>query len=299
MLSPEAVASLIAGLTEYAGGDRAALPAPEFQVISQFAPANGPKSLDFNLIHESVWRGWDLDRQVSGLMGVAEFTDLITSTANQWLRQQCKPMFTIVGFTLLYDDPTDTTAGPGGVATRVAAAADMDGRIYFVSTIAGRSGTVQVAEPGTPPTFDATDQLPPGNLPVALSALTRLVAIAADDLWHDAVDQPSDNDGGPLVAGEIVTVHGDRWDDDARAKLWVVIDDFADYTIAVLGGDGYQWPRVPRGELTPVSPDRIRKVRRDDTYAYARDDSTAPTPVNGTSTVHGAENGEAPDRRRR
>lgn len=79
-----------------------------------------------------------------------------------------------------------------------------------------------------------------------------------------------------LVAGELVTVTGDRFDDE-RKQLWVVVDYFHDYTIAVLGGNGYQWARIPRGELAPAAPQWIRRVIRGDrTYSYIGADSTEP-----------------------
>lgn len=279
MLPTETVASLMNGLAEYAGADRAALPAPDLQVISEYAPANGPTCLDFNLIHETVWRGTDRGRHLPDRVTLTEFTELLTATVGEWLPRQRQPRFTIVGFTLMYDDPA-VPAGPdrngADAPTPVVMALDMDGRCYLRRVGGDRDGTVEVIEPGMPLPIDATDPLS-GNAQVARSALTRLVATATDDRSLDSAEQPDapDQDSGPLVPGDIVDVHGDRWQDDERAQLWVVVDTFIDYTIAVLGGDGYQTNRVPRSDLTPVAPQWIRKVRRDDTYAYLGTDDTA------------------------
>lgn len=297
MLAPETVASLINGLTAYADADRVVLPAPEFQVISEYAPANGPKCLDFNLIHETVWRGLDHDRDLPEQVGPAELTELLTSAAAEWLPQVRQPQFTIVGFTLMYDDPAvlaGLDSNAAGTSTRIVMALDTDGRCYLG---AGSDGTVQVIEPDLPLPIDATSPLY-GRAHAARSALGRLLATAADDRGHDSAEQTHDRDSGPLVPGDIVAVRGDRWDDDQRAQLWVVVDTFIDYTVAVLGGDGYQTPRVPRSDLTPVAPRWIRKVRRDDTYAYVGTDTTAaalldeafaqrgPTPTRADAPEH-------------
>lgn len=162
---------------------------------------------------------------------------------------------------------------------RVVLAVDVDGRRYEMRLGAGHpSGSVQVSEPGTPLPDDAGS---PGqrNRRAALSALAHLAEIAA----AMPGPQPADRDGTDeadrdvLVAGELVTVTGDRFDDDQRKQLWVVVDAFFDYTIAVLGGDGYQWARIPRGELTPAAPLWIRQViRGDHTFGYIGADSTEP-----------------------
>src|SRR4051794_11379562 len=108
MVTPEIVASFQMILAECAVANPAALPAPEFQVISEYLPANGPTCLDANLIHESVWRGFDRGRHLPDRVSLTEFTELLTSAAAEWMPRQ--PRFTIVGFTLMYDDP----AGPIG-----------------------------------------------------------------------------------------------------------------------------------------------------------------------------------------
>jgi hypothetical protein len=263
MLPPETVASLKTSLAEYAGADRAALTAPEFQVISEYAPANGPTCLDLNLIHESVWRGFDPDRHLPDRVGLPEFTDLLTSTVAQWLPRQRQPQFTIVGFTLMYDAPADPVGPAGGVAggsTRVMMALDVDGRRYVARAGAGRDATVQVVESGMPLPIDATDPLS-SNLQMALSALIRLV-VAADEPHHDGTDERV------LNAGEIVTVVAvdDAHADTPRNQAFVVIDGFdhPSYGIAALGGDGYEWRSQPREWLQVVYPPQLRQHRDTD-----------------------------------
>jgi hypothetical protein len=288
MLQPEAVASLTAALTDYANGSYETLPAPQFQVISQYAPKNGPKTLDFNLIHESVWRRWDSDRQLPDQVGLHEFTDLLSTTGSQWLpRHQRQPQFTVIGFTLTYDEPLESAdshepgggSAPVGEPTRVVVAADVDGRRYHVVRAAGQpAGTAQVSEPGTPLPADPTDP-PAQNRRAALYALTRLVdiATATTDPQHNTSDGTDGPDLGVLMPGELVTVTGDRWDDDERQQLWVVVDYLDQYTIAVLGGDGYQWSGIPRGELAVAAPQWIRRIiRHDNTYGYIGADTTMP-----------------------
>lgn len=299
MLTPETVTHLTAGLTQYATSRRAPMAAPEFQIILEYRPVNGPRAFDFNLIHESVWRAWDSDRPLPARVGVTEFSDLLVATAARWLPQQQKPQFTIVGFTLMYDDLTepviDPSHGPGpdqdaaGTPIRVLVAVDIDGRRYHMILGDGRpSGAVFVTEPGMPVPVTADDPLA-GSGSAALDALNHLVALTASDPGRGATDQPDRADTGPLVHGEIVTVRGDRWDDEQRAQLWVVVDDFDDYAIAVLGGDGYQWRRVPRRDLTAVAPAWIRReVRADATYGYVDADTAAPVeqPVALTPQIH-------------
>ncbi|MEV6931589.1 hypothetical protein AB0M46_44845 [Dactylosporangium sp. NPDC051485] len=289
MLTPETVAGLTAGLTQYATSRRGPLAAPEFQIIAEYHPANGPNAFDFNLIHESVWRNWDSDRALPARVGVAEFSNLLIATAAQWLPQhQPDPRFTVVGFTLMYDDPTgpavNPSSGPGpdqdaaDTPILVLIAADIDGRRYNMILGDGQpGGAVQVTEPGMPVPAHATLT---GSSGAARAALDHLVGLTASAPGRDVTDQhdPADRpDTGPLVPGEIVTVRGDRWDEEQRAQLWVVVDDFDDYAIAVLGGDGYQWRRVPRHDLTPVTPTRIRReIRADATYRYVDADTAAP-----------------------
>ncbi|MEU2610680.1 hypothetical protein ABZ570_03705 [Micromonospora sp. NPDC007271] len=73
-----------------------------------------------------------------------------------------------------------------------------------------------------------------------------------------------------LEPGEIVTV-APALVDEMGEYLYVVIDGFNDprYTLARLGGDGYQWPNVPREHLNPVAPERIIRVSdKDGEAAY-------------------------------
>lgn len=64
-----------------------------------------------------------------------------------------------------------------------------------------------------------------------------------------------------LEPGEMVTVDATLLE-DMGPYLYVVIDGFLDprYTLACLGGDGYQWPNVERSHLSPVSPGHIVRV---------------------------------------
>lgn len=288
MLAQDAVAGIAATLSQYANGSREALLTPQFEIVYEYAPKNGPKAFDFNLIHESVWRGWDHDRRLPERVELVEFLDLLTATAATWLPQQQKPRFTVIGFTLTYDEPptlpSDHDAGNSDVGpepTRVAFAADVDGRRYHA--IGGRSQAdpAQISEPGEPLPDHAVAPALGYRRIAAMSALTRLIDIAASTPGPQP--DPADS-GGPdldeLAPGELVTVTGDRWDDDQRGQLWVVLDTFLAYTIAVLGGDGYQWPNVRRGELTPVTPDSIQRVQNSDgTYGYVGADSTHPGPA--------------------
>ena len=253
MLSPETVASLTASLAAIADGP--ALPTPELQVISEYAPVNGPTCLDLNLIHESVWRGLDTGRQLPERVRLTAFTDLMTSTVAEWLPRQ--PRFTIVGFTLLYDDPADPFAPPTEAPTRVVIALDTGGRRYLGCTGAGWDGTVDVVEAGAPLPVDVVDRLS-GNLQVALAALSLLVAAAAAEPHHGGTD-----DDRELNPGEIVTVTAinDQHADTPRNQAFVVIDgiDHPRYTIAALGGDGYRWPNQPREWLQAVAPAQLRQ----------------------------------------
>ncbi|MEW2427795.1 hypothetical protein AB0877_07270 [Micromonospora sp. NPDC047644] len=62
----------------------------------------------------------------------------------------------------------------------------------------------------------------------------------------------------PLEPGEIVRV-GPTLIQEMGAHLYVVIDGFNEplYTLACLGGDGYQWPNVDRRHIISVTPERI------------------------------------------
>ncbi|GIJ08426.1 hypothetical protein ACFFMR_29240 [Micromonospora andamanensis] len=74
-----------------------------------------------------------------------------------------------------------------------------------------------------------------------------------------------------LEPGEIVTI-APALAAEMSEHLYVVIDGFNDprYTVALLGGDGYQWPNVAREDIIPVTPQRIVRVTTGDgTTAYA------------------------------
>lgn len=78
-----------------------------------------------------------------------------------------------------------------------------------------------------------------------------------------ATDQPPAPDHDDVLnPGAIVTVHDADWFDESTDVLYVVIDGFnaPRYTIARLGGDGYQWPSMPRDNLTVVTPTRIVRI---------------------------------------
>jgi hypothetical protein len=79
---------------------------------------------------------------------------------------------------------------------------------------------------------------------------------------HHVVDQDDatnvEDDAPVLDPGVIVTATADEVDEPS-GRLFVVIDGFnaPRYTIAVLGGDGFQYPNVPHEVLTVVAPDHI------------------------------------------
>jgi hypothetical protein len=295
MLAPTAVAGIAAALGGYANGSRDALPGLQFEVIYEYAPKNGPKELEFNLIHELVWRGWETrfarsapsDEQLPERVELVDFLDLLTATASRWLpEQQRDARFTIFGFTLMYDEPSTFSSNHDAddglldpAVTRVVLAVDVDGRRYEMHLGAGHSsGSVQVSEPGTPLPDDAGSPSLRDRR-AALSALAALAEVAAalPGAQPDDSDGTEEPDRDVLMAGELVTVTGDRFDDDQRKQLWVVVDAFFDYTIAVLGGDGYQWTCIPRSELTPAAPQWIRRVIRGDrAFGYVGADSAEP-----------------------
>lgn len=287
MLPSTAVAGITAALGDYANDALDGPPRLQVEIIYEYAPKNGPKALEFNLIHDArSARPASSDEQLPEQVGLVEFLDRLTATAPRWLPdQQREAGFTIFGFTLTFDEPftvpTNHDAGaglPDPARTRVVLAVDVDGRRYEKLLGAGhRSPSVQVSEPGTPLPDDA--DLPSlGNRRAALSALAHLAEVASTmPAPQPDTDGTEAADDDVLVAGELVTVTGDRFDDDQRKQLWVVVDAFFDYTIAVLGGNGYQWGHIPRGELTPVTPQWIRRVIRGDrTYGYIGADSTEP-----------------------
>ncbi|MEV0003489.1 hypothetical protein AB0H28_14540 [Micromonospora sp. NPDC050980] len=74
-------------------------------------------------------------------------------------------------------------------------------------------------------------------------------------------EQPAREDQRTLDAGEIVTV-APALMVEMGPCLYVAIDGFDDprYTIARLGGDGYQWPNVNREDLIPTAPRHIVRV---------------------------------------
>lgn len=109
MLPPTAVAGITAALGGYANGSGDALPRLQVEIMYEYAPKNGPKALEFSLIH---------DGQLAEQVGPVEVLDRLTATASRWLpEQQREARFTIVGFTLMYDEPStwhsDYEAGDG------------------------------------------------------------------------------------------------------------------------------------------------------------------------------------------
>jgi hypothetical protein len=75
----------------------------------------------------------------------------------------------------------------------------------------------------------------------------------------DTTTHEDDAPGNDLDPGVIVTVTPSERNDEPPGRLFVVIDGFdaPRYTIAVLGGDGYQYPNVPDDALTVVTPAHI------------------------------------------
>ncbi|MEV6377654.1 hypothetical protein [Micromonospora musae] len=82
----------------------------------------------------------------------------------------------------------------------------------------------------------------------------------------DVIDR---DDERPLEPGEIITV-APALAGEMGSHLYVVIDGFNDprYTIARLGGDGYQVPNVERQYLTPVAPGQVVRVTDGALTAY-------------------------------
>ncbi|MEU7171504.1 MULTISPECIES: hypothetical protein [Micromonospora] len=74
-------------------------------------------------------------------------------------------------------------------------------------------------------------------------------------------DHLSEENQRSLQPGEIVTVASALAAEMGR-YLYVVVDGFLDprYTVARLGGDGYQWPNVHRKDLIPAAPLSIIRV---------------------------------------
>ncbi|RKN46170.1 hypothetical protein [Micromonospora endolithica] len=83
-------------------------------------------------------------------------------------------------------------------------------------------------------------------------------------------DHLSEDNQRSLQPGEIVTVAPALTAEMGR-YLYVVVDGFLDprYTIARLGGDGYQWPNVHREDLIAGAPRWIiRMTDADGEAAY-------------------------------
>jgi hypothetical protein len=292
VLSMRDVATLAAGLVEYAASDRE-LDAPELQVLSRYAPVNGPASFDLNLIHESVWRGWPGAGALPEQVDTHAFLGLLANLPDTTPWAQPEPHFTVVGLSLRYDAPPEPGPAPSrdyamrNEPARVLVAVDADHRFYHhVRQTGAAAGQVAVWWPTTIGPLDTPNRVTHGDRS-ALNQLSRLM-----DRLRTPTDPPADTtapdeDLDPLVAGELVTVTGERFDDDERAQLWVVIDHFFDYAIAVLGGNGYEWRKIPRGDLVRATPQWIqRTIRHDGTFAYVGADTTAPVLVEETFHRH-------------
>ncbi|MEV6931388.1 hypothetical protein AB0M46_43790 [Dactylosporangium sp. NPDC051485] len=298
MLTPDTVAGLTEGITQYATSSRGPLSAPELQIISEYRPANGPRSFDFNLIHESVWRCWPGADALTERVDVHTFLGLLHNLPDIAPWTQPEPHFTVIGFSLRYDAPAEPGPAPSAdyavrdEPARVTVAVDAGHRFYHhVHQAGAAAGQVAVWAPVTIGPLDTPNRVTHGDRS-ALNELSRLM-----DRLRTPTDPPADTaaqhkdkdeDEDVLVHGEIVTVTGDRFDDDDRARLWVVVDHFFDYAIAVLGGDGYYRRNIPRGDLARAEPQWIqRTVRHDATFAYVDADTTTPTLVDETFTDHG------------
>jgi hypothetical protein len=255
-LSTRDAATLAAGLAEYAASDRV-LDAPELQVLSRYTPVNGPACFDLNLIHGSVWRGWPGAEALPEKIDVHAFLGLLANLPDTTPWAQPKPHFTVVGLSLRYDAPAEPGPAPSrdyavrNEPARVLVAVDADHRFYHhVRQTGAAAGQVAVWWPTTIGPPDTPNRVTHGDRS-ALNQLSRLM-----DRLRTPTDPPADTaaeDSDPLVHGEIVTVTGDRFNDDHRSQLWVVVDNWFDYAIAVLGGDGYQWRNIPRGDLVRVT----------------------------------------------
>lgn len=279
MLTPDTVASLTEGITQYAASSRGPRSVPELQIISEYRPANGPRSFDFNLIHESVWRGWPGAGALPERVDVHTFLGLLHNLPDiaPWIQPESH--CTVIGFSLRYDAPAEPGPAPSAdyavrdEPARVTVAVDASHRFYHhVHQAGAAAGQVAVWVPVTIGPPDTPNRVTHGDRS-ALNELSRLMdrlrtpTVPPADTAAQHEDKDEDED--VLVHGEIVTVTGDRFDADDRARLWVVVDHFFDYAIAVLGGDGYQWRNIPRGDLARAEPQWIRRtVGHDATFAY-------------------------------
>lgn len=290
VLSDHDAATLAAELGEYATSD-AVLDAPELQVLSRYAPVNGPACFDLNLIHETVWRGWPGADALPERVDVDAFLSLLASLPDITSLARPEPHFTVVGFILRYDAPAEPGPAPSDdyavrdQPARVLIAVDADHRFYHhVHEAGAEAGQVAVWTPVTIGPPDTPNRVTHGDR----SALNQLDWLmdrlrAPNDLAAGTAAPDEDEDVDPLVAGELVTVTGDRFDDDERTQLWVVIDHFDNYAIAVLGGNGYEWRKIPRRELHRASPRWIQRIiRHDGTFAYLSADTTAPVLTEAT-----------------
>jgi hypothetical protein len=280
VLSTRDAAQLAADLAEYATSDEV-LDAPQLQVLCRYAPPGGPACFELNLIHEFVWRGWPGAEALPERVDVYAFLGLLDNPPDITAWAQSEAPFTVVGFSLCYDAPAEPGPAPSAdyavrdEPARVMVAVDADHRRYHhVHQTGAMPGRVAVWEPTTIGPLDTPNRVTHGDSS-ALNQLHRLMDRPRTPTDPPAGTAAQHEDG--LEPGEIVTVTGDRFDDDDRARLWVVVDYVDDYAIAVLGGDGYQWRNIPRSELLRVAPQWIqRTIRHDSTLAYVGADTTAP-----------------------
>jgi hypothetical protein len=138
MLDPDCVAAIATGLTDCLHDDECDLStAPEFQLIFLSQPPQ-PPTLTYLTIDEKVWRAWAADRKLPTVVSAEECTDLLIATAGGWLPGLgWQPDATLVGCSLMYDEPTAETAGTNAAATRVVVANDTDGTLYQATSVPG------------------------------------------------------------------------------------------------------------------------------------------------------------------
>ena len=167
MLEPDCVAAIAEGLTDCLHDHCDLSTAPEFQLIFLSQPPR-QRTLTYLTVHEKVWREWAIKGRPPAVVSAEECTDLLVSTVAGWLPDLgWQPDATLVGCSLMYDEPAAAATGAAGVvtATRVLIARDTDGRLYHATSPAG-SGDTAVA---------VRDEAPGGRIAAIAEALTTIL----------------------------------------------------------------------------------------------------------------------------
>jgi hypothetical protein len=147
MLEPDRVDTVAQGLTACLHDGCDLSTAPQFQLIVLWEPPQQRPTLDFQDIHETVWRRWDTARQLPTVVGAQELADLLARTATGWLPDLGgEPDAALIGCSLMYDEPASDATGDA-TAGRVLVARDTDGRLYQGRYPAGGGvGDVRVSD---------------------------------------------------------------------------------------------------------------------------------------------------------